>query len=296
MKVAFEFHLTGRVIGAHSIKTVRHVPVFDGGDAQSWWELLFTCLTVLYLLDELKDLGRALWWRRQYLRSVAEDIARPQPKVKQVAEELAADTDTGTNTGTVGGGGGETESGGEGAGQTAQGQRQAELQSADAADGGSAIAPDKDDYFSDPWNVIDVLNYTLFVLSISQELRSRIRMQEATDAINAFYGPFVTLLATPDDPPAQHDSSQSQASSASWAAAGTDSSAGGCSAFAEQELCEAEGCSYNLQHGRCVPPSLLPLPIFYCHFVNMYQPAAASAFAATMLGVNAIVTWLKLIK
>eukprot|EP01047_Picozoa_sp_COSAG01_P058248 COSAG01_NODE_6839_length_3464_cov_10.156944_1_plen_897_part_01 len=294
VKVAFEFHLTGRVIGAHSIKTVRHVPVFDGGDAQSWWELLFTCLTVLYLLDELKDLARALWWRRQYLRSVAEDLARPQPRVKQVAEELAEDTGTGTGTGT-GGGGGEKDSGG---GQTAQqGQRQtaAELLSADATDGGSASAADKADYFSDPWNVIDVLNYTLFVLSISQELRSRIRMQEATDDINAFYEPFVTLLATPD-PPAQYDDSQSQASSASWAAAGINSSAGGCSAFAEQELCEAEGCSYNRQHGRCVPPSLLPLPIFYCHFVNMYQPAAASAFAATMLGVNAIVTWLKLIK
>ena len=68
-----------------------------------------------------------------------------------------------------------------------------------------------------------------------------------------------------------------------------------CSGFPPSlppSLLSLQGCVVP-SVGGCVPPSGLPPAILYGHFVNMYSGATDSAFAATLLGMNAIVTWIK---
>jgi hypothetical protein len=60
VKVMLEFSTQGRVVGSYSAKTVRHVPLFELGAMQAWFEGFVGLMVFLYLADEMRDLIKYL--------------------------------------------------------------------------------------------------------------------------------------------------------------------------------------------------------------------------------------------
>jgi len=136
------------------------------------------------------------------------------------------------------------------------------------------IIPESENYLADPWNIIDVLNYILFVLVIFSALLSRYDMNRATDLVNEGYLEHMHIPIPPEGSTVQDSS---------CAALGMDEAA-----------CADQGC-FMLAEG-CTAAKPLPAEEFFALSVNFYGAAYDSCFAFTMLGINSIVTWLKLLK
>ena len=128
----------------------------------------------------------------------------------------------------------------------------------------------------------------LFIYVIFYELASRWEMDKATEEVNAL---FHTLTHVPvpvaiDDNltvPDAVDGNLTEMYRLSCAAIGQDA-----------EMCEAAGCVAVDSH--CAAVKRIEPQEFYPTFVNFYSACADSCFAFTVLGVNSIVTWLKLLK
>lgn len=156
-----------------------------------------------------------------------------------------------------------------------------------------------DNYLADPWNVIDVLNYVrslhelfsylvpythcwihvlqiLFVYVIVYEILSRMEMDRATEAVNELY-------LTHAHVPVPEDGNWTGGHESSCVAIGQDADA-----------CETAGCGMVASH--CTAVKRIDPQQFYPVFVNFYSACEDSCFAFTVLGVNSIVTWLKLLK
>lgn len=128
----------------------------------------------------------------------------------------------------------------------------------------------------------------LFIYVIFYELASRWEMDKATEEVNAL---FHTLTHVPvpvaiDDNltvPDAVDGNLTEMYRLSCAAIGQDA-----------EMCEAAGCVAVDSH--CAAVKRIEPQEFYPTFVNFYSACEDSCFAFTVLGVNSIVTWLKLLK
>lgn len=118
----------------------------------------------------------------------------------------------------------------------------------------------------------------LFVYVIVFEMVSRWEMSQSTEAVNEMYLPHTHVPLT--------DSSVHESS---------------CAAFGQdEEECEAAGCVILTAADKsvlgCTAAKRLEPQDFFPVFVNFYSASADSCFAFTMLGINSIITWLKLLK
>jgi hypothetical protein len=129
VKLIAEYSPIGRVVGTSSIKTIRHVPVFDTASTQAWAELVFVLMVLMYLIAELRDISRYLYLRAKLRRL---KLHKTPAGMKQLRDA---------------------------------------------------------DYFGDPWNVVDVINYVLFLFGFLYEFGARRQLQAATDQLSALYSP-----------------------------------------------------------------------------------------------------------
>eukprot|EP01052_Picozoa_sp_SAG31_P014505 SAG31_NODE_904_length_11120_cov_76.575084_10_plen_436_part_00 len=130
------------------------------------------------------------------------------------------------------------------------------------------------DYFADPWNVIDVISYVLFGIAFYWEIWARVELSSAADQLNTIFAPHMA--------PAYSGSSNSS------------TAVGDCGQYTEA-LCNQNGCVLD-RNSNCVPPGLIAPEVFFGTAVVLYGPAWAASFACTLLGLNSVVVWLKMLK
>ena len=217
-------------VGSYSIKTIRHVRVFDTSSAQAWAELVFTLMVALYLIDELVDMLKFVYMRAK-LRRLKLDTT---PEVE------------------------------------------------------------KSDYFADAWNIVDVCNYLLFLFSIVYEIRARYQLQNAAEELNTIYSVLPEAVTSAVCTPLA-DQAACEAADCTFIQDGgaCEVPFDPCTSFASQAACEAAGCTFMAD---CEAPRVLPASMFFASHVSMYGSVSRSAFAHVLLGVNSIITWLKLLK
>lgn len=105
-----------------------------------------------------------------------------------------------------------------------------------------------EEYFADPWNIMDVINYVLAIIVIAIEVQARVQLHSAVELINEAYG--------------------------NMSHTGTTVSEDGLASGTEA----------------------LNLKLFFSNHVDLAGPAYNSERAYKLMGVNAIITWLKLLK
>ena len=114
-------------------------------------------------------------------------------------------------------------------------------------------------------------------------------MDKATEVVNALYHTHmhipvpVAADGNLTEVPVAADGNLTELYKLSCAAIGQDA-----------EMCEAAGCVVVASH--CTAVKRIEPQEFYPKFVNFYSACEDSCFAFTVLGINSIVTWLKLLK
>ena len=119
-------------------------------------------------------------------------------------------------------------------------------------------------YFADYWNWLDCTNYALAIIVIVVEIQARRDLHDAVATVNSLQ---VVLSSSQDD---------------------TGSGAG--------DLISNAGINSALELTRGSYGVEVDRPAFFSSFVCFYGVGYRSELAYSLMGVNAVITWLKLLK
>lgn len=228
IKLQAEFSVVGKVRTMYSIRTFEYKELVDTSRPYWWWEMLYAIMILTYALDEAYDM---LKLHRELRKTKSTLVARLSDTDRERRRETQTDTHLQSAESAEGK-----------ARRSSQLPRVVEA-SLQAKREFGAVRKAIDDYLSDPWNYIDMTNYTIAVIVIVMELWSRLLVQQSKIDLNAAYPGNRTVGPNGDPSEGEFDS---------------------------------EG--------------------FFSHFVCFYAAAYLSAYAYTLMGLNAVVTWLKILK
>jgi hypothetical protein len=213
IKLQAEFSVVGKVRTMYTIRTFEYKEWVDISRASWWWEIIYVVMILTYATEEVYGVVKMHWDLRKTKTGLL--LKKLEPSRKGKGKQSKAEQKQSLS-------------------KVVEASLQAKREFA-------AVRKAIDEYMSDPWNYMDMTNYTIAIVVIVMEMWSRSLLQLATNDLNEAYP-------------------------------GNRSAVDG----EDHGEFDAEG--------------------FFSHFVCFYAAAYMSAYAYTLMGLNAVVTWLKILK
>lgn len=156
IKLQAEFSVVGKVRTMYAIRTFEYKDLVDTSRAYWWWEMLYTIMILTYALEEVYELVKLQLEVKKKKSSIVARLSEKnlwnasETKKKMLLPRVVK-------------------------------------ASLEAKHEFNAVRKALDDYLSDPWNYIDMTNYTIAIVVIIMELWSRLLVRQSKLDLNEVY-------------------------------------------------------------------------------------------------------------